>query len=374
MAGFRQRGKTWQYRIKHKGEEISKGGFRTKAEAKVAADKVEYELNIGIQVNKGDQLFIDYYKQWIKTYKLGVFSIDTDRYYENAARLVEKSFPNKKLKEITKDDYQQFLNEYAANDGDELAKETVRKTHNKVGASLKDAHANGYIAHNPTYNVTIRGADGVKDSEKYLHEGESKELVKELLNGIQLNYVTRYMLILQLATGCRISEIMALQFKDIDFKANRIDINKSWDYKYEHDFKSTKNKETRNISVDKKTMAIIKEFYDYQRSKKVLDSKQRLFERNGKIPSPVAINKALSKACARAGIQRVTSHAMRHTHASLLLLNDVNLAYISKRLGHRDITTTSEVYSHVLREMEAKNEKESADMFYNIYANSHQNT
>lgn len=66
-------------------------------------------------------------------------------------------------------------------------------------------------------------------------------------------------------------------------------------------------------------------------------------------------------------IQVVTSHALRHTHASLLILNGISLAYISKRLGHKDITTTSDTYSHVLKELEAKNEKESANMFFNIY-------
>ena len=232
MASFRKRGNTWQYRIKHNGEEISKSGFHTKTEAKVAADKVEHELNIGVQVSKGDQLFVDYYKNWIKTYKLGVHSVDTDRFYTNAVKLVEEYFPNRKLKDITKDDYQRFLNEYAGSGETMLAKATVKKTHQKIGAALKDAQANGYIAHNPTYKAIIRGKDPTKESEKYLHESESKALLNNLLDGIQLRYTTRYMLILQLATGMRIGEIMALQFKDFNFLNNRVDINKSWDYKH----------------------------------------------------------------------------------------------------------------------------------------------
>jgi len=367
MASFRKRGKYWQYRIKHNGEEISKSGFRTKAEAKVAANKVERELNIGVDVNKGDQLFLDYYKEWIETYKLGVYSEETDNFYLNAVKLIEKYFPGKKLKEIKRDDYQAFLNDYAKNDGNLRAKETVRKTHTKIGAAIRDAIASGYIVHDPTHKIQIRGKDGVKDSEKYLDAEEAELLLDELLNRIIVNYTTRYMLILQLATGMRISEVMALQFKDFNFLNNLIDINKSWDYKETNDFKPTKNKESRIISVDKKTMDIIKDLYDHQLSQKIVDSKQRLFAVNGKIPSLNAINKTLKRACKRAGIQKITSHALRHTHASLLLLNDVNLAYISKRLGHRDATITANTYSHVLKELEAKSEKESADVFYNIY-------
>ena len=144
MASFRKRGKTWQYRIKHNGEEISKGGFRTKGEAQSAATTIEYELGIGIDVNKADQLFIDYYKQWIKTYKIGVYSEETDCFYLNAVKLIEEYFPTRKLKEITRDDYQLFLddyqlflNDYAENNGNQRSKETVRKTHTKLAHHLE---------------------------------------------------------------------------------------------------------------------------------------------------------------------------------------------------------------------------------------------
>lgn len=364
MASFRKRGKTWQYRIKHNGEEISKSGFRTKTEAKVAADKVEYELNIGVQVSKGDQLFIDYYKQWIKTYKLGFYSKETDNFYLNALKLIEEHFPHHKLKDITSDEYQAFLNNYSKG----RARETVRKTHTKIGASIRDAVADGYIAHNPTHRITIRGEEGAKDTEKYLDEEEAMLLLDALLDRIVLNYTTRYMLILQLATGMRIGEVMALQFKDFNFLKNYVNVDKSWDYKETLDFQPTKNRETRVISLDTKTTKIMKDFYDYQLSHKIIDSKQRMFAVHGKIPDVNAVNKTLKRACKRAGIREVTSHALRHTHASILLLKGVSLAYISKRLGHKDITMTANTYSHVLKELEAQSEKESADMFYDMYS------
>lgn len=175
------------------------------------------------------------------------------------------------------------------------------------------------------------------------------------------------MLTLQLATGIRIGEVMALQFKDFNFLRNTLNIEKAWDYHDTNDFKPTKNRDTRVISVDKATMAILKQLYDFQLSQKVIDSKQRIFAVNGKIPDVNSVNKALKRSCKRADVQTVTSHAMRHTHASILLLNDVSLAYISRRLGHKDITMTANTYSHVLKELEARSEKESAHVFSNMY-------
>lgn len=367
MASFRKRGKKWQYRIKTDDGELSKGGFDTKAEARVAASKVQHEIDIGVQVNKGDLLFYDYYKHWAETYKLGVYSKDTDNFYLNALKLIKQYFPHTKLKNITKDDYQSFLNDYADNNGHTRSKQTVRKTHIKISACLKNAQASGHIVHDPTYKVTIRGKEPKKESEKYLNESEAKAVLNELLNDIKFSYVTRYMLIFQLATGMRISEVMAIQFKNINFLAKTVNIDKSWDYKENHEFKSTKNKETRVITIDSKTLKIIKPFYDHQMSQKIADRHSRLFAKNGHVPSINAINKALVRACKRANAQVVTSHALRHTHASLLLLNGVSIAYVSKRLGHKTISITSDTYSHLLKELEAKSEKESADIFYNIY-------
>ncbi|MDN6194358.1 MAG: site-specific integrase [Alkalibacterium sp.] len=368
MASFRKRGKTWQYRVTymdHNGErqEISKAGFRTKTEAKVAADKIEHELNSGINVQKGDMLFIDYYEEWIETYKIGAYSLETDRFYNDAVKIVNKYFKGVRLKEISRETYQQFLNDYSVG----RAKETVRKAHTKIGAPLRDAFHNGHIPKNPAYRPTIRGADGVKESEKFLNEGEAKAVLEALLDDLQFNYISRYMLILQFATGMRISEVMGVTIKDLDFLHNRLDINKTWDYKFGQGFQPTKNKEERNISVDKDTMDIMKEFYDHQLSRKIVDSKGRLFAHKGKIPSINGINKTLRRACKRAGVNEVTSHALRHTHASILLLNGVSIAYISKRLGHKNISITSNTYSHVLDELEARDESETIDIFSTIY-------
>lgn len=368
MASYRKRGKTWQYRVTYIDDngdrrELSKSGFTTKAEARVAAEKVEYELNIGVNVEKGEMLFLDYYKQWIETYKTGAYSIDNDKSYERFYRLAEEYFTGVKLNEVTHEFYQRFLNDYSTG----RAKETVRKAHNKIGAPLRFAFNSGHIPFNPTFRIVLRGTEGASDDDKHLQEYESKALLEALLDGIQYDYLSRYMLILQLATGARISEIMALQFKDFNFLNNRIEINKSWDYKYQLDFIPTKNKETRNISVDQKTMGIIKDLYDYQVSKKIVDSKQRIFAAQGKVPSVNAVNKALRRACRRAEVKEVTSHALRHTHASLLILNGVSVVYISKRLGHQSIDITTKVYSHVLEELELKSEKESADFMLKFY-------
>ncbi|MFK4886215.1 tyrosine-type recombinase/integrase [Lactococcus petauri] len=53
-------------------------------------------------------------------------------------------------------------------------------------------------------------------------------------------------------------------------------------------------------------------------------------------------------------ISPISFHGLRHTHASILLFKNVNILSVSKRLGHKDVTTTQSVYLHVIKEMEER--------------------
>ena len=152
---------------------------------------------------------------------------DNDRSYKHAMAIADRYFGELKLKEIDHETYQNFLNDYSKG----RARATVKKANDKIGAPLHHAFNHGHIPNNPTYKVKIDGDKAQKEAQNYLNKHEAEAVLKELLNGIRVDYTTRYMLILQLATGARIGEIMGLQFKDINFLNNRIDINKSWDYK-----------------------------------------------------------------------------------------------------------------------------------------------
>ena len=69
------------------------------------------------------------------------------------------------------------------------------------------------------------------------------------------------------------------------------------------------------------------------------------------------VSKVLQKFCLENKIGKYTLHSIRHTHCSYLLHNDVSIYYISKRLGHKNIKTTMDVYSHLLDEVEQKERK-----------------
>ena len=80
----------------------------------------------------------------------------------------------------------------------------------------------------------------------------------------------------------------------------------------------------------------------------------RLFNTGVSLITHNAVSKVLQKFCLENKIGKYTLHSIRHTHCSYLLHNDISIYYISKRLGHKNIKTTMDVYSHLLDEIEQK--------------------
>ncbi|KAA0784084.1 hypothetical protein EXW45_14510 [Bacillus wiedmannii] len=54
----------------------------------------------------------------------------------------------------------------------------------------------------------------------------------------------------------------------------------------------------------------------------------------------------------RVGLPQIRVHDLRHTHATMLIKQNVNVKLISSRLGHASIKTTLDIYSHVLPSMD----------------------
>lgn len=352
----------WKYTISYVDsngdyKQKSKQGFPTKTAAKEVAEPLELKLKTNIHTTDADMLFTDYYSSWIKTYKIGMFSLETDKIYKTAEKLVQANFGRLKLRQVSKDKYQQFINDYA----EDHAKETVRKIHNKVAACLRHAFHSGSIPIDVTHKITIKGNAGMDPEAKYIEEHELKALVIAIKDGLTFNQTSRYMLLLQASTGARIGEIMALTFDSFDFKKQTIKINKSYDYKYTKDIKDTKNGVHRIIDIDDVTIRIIKPYYDYKRKQSLTsiltNARNLLLVDDYMEPvSPEAVNKSLDRACKRAGIKRITSHGLRHTHASMLLTNGVPIQIVAERLGDTVEVVTS-VYAHVLQKMRDENKE-----------------
>lgn len=379
VASIQRYKKGWMFRVSYKEngkyKTKTKTGFRTKKEAEIAAAELEKKLKGGYDLSASEQFFPDYMRNWFEIYKKGKYSISHERNIELSVRLVEKHFANVRMKDITRDMYQKFINEL----GKKYSTATVRKRHTYIKECLKMAQEDQIITRDPTYKVIIKGndEDKVEEELKYLNYEEVKKLIAEIKKHLRPDYISRYIILFAIATGARFAEIIGLTWDCVDFQNKTVTFNKTWDYKFNNDFSSTKTYDSkRTITIDDDTLNLLKELKNNQnkmRLKSGLGEKynpKNLVFINYKmeVVTNKAVNKVLRKLCKRLNITPITTHGLRHTHASILLYKGVNIKYISRRLGHKDIVTTLQTYSHIMDEMEQKESRVVDEMMKDLFA------
>ena len=149
-------------------------------------------------------------------------------------------------------------------------------------------------------------------------------------------------------TGMRIGEADALQWSDIDFETGMLSITKTLYYKTMNDYKFVEPKtqaSIRTLYIDSDTINELKAWKEIQQ--KVLPKCKLVLSYNGTPTSKTTLPRALEKLAKLAGVHRIKIHALRHSHASLLISMGENPLLIKERLGHEKIQTTLGTYGHL---------------------------
>lgn len=353
LASIYKRGKTWAYKVYYyvdgKQKAVSKSGFKTKAEAKDASVKRENEILNGKNFDKEKVLLADYMKSWKKLYKDDTVSVKTLALLQTIINYVEKEF-NISLKDITDDNYQTYLNTLAKT----RSKVTVQKYHAYTAAAIRHAVKTKVLLHDPTASAVLKGQKDniVKEENKFIDHEDFRKLEKYLWDNICIKKKTWYIILFSMYTGARFGECLGLTWDCIDFDKKTIRIEKGFDYHFTHDFTEGKTKNSnRTIAAPEKLLQL-------------LSTLPRTKDRVLATTKNITVNKALNNALKHIGVDKhITFHALRHTHASILLSHGVQLLSVSKRLGHADSTITMKTYAHVIKELEKEDNKKINAIF-----------
>ncbi|UJF14998.1 site-specific integrase [Jeotgalibaca sp. MA1X17-3] len=170
-------------------------------------------------------------------------------------------------------------------------------------------------------------------------------------------------------SGLRKSEAFALTWKDIDFKGKTVSISKALARGEQNRLiiQSPKNKSSvRTISMDATTLAILKEWRKEQAitmlkyGHNTMNDTQLVFSTStNKFIDPNASFRHIEKVIQLNGLSKITTHGLRHTHCSLLFESDAPIQVVKERLGHSDIQTTMNIYTHVTE----KSKEDTAEKF-----------
>ena len=287
-----------------------------------------------------NDLFCDYYAQWICVYKEGaVRKVTMDKYKMSHSWLL-KLIPELKICELNRVSYQQLLNDYARFH----ERQTTMDFHHQLKGAIQDAVDDGLIEKDPTRKAIIKGKQPSVKKQKYLNQFELHTLLSSLDLRGEVNW--DWFILLVAKTGMRFSEALALTPKDFDFGHQILSISKTWDYKGQGGFLPTKNKSSvRKIQID---WQLVVRFSDLVRN---LPENEPIFVKKSCVYNST-VNNILARHCKKAGVPVITVHGLRHTHASLLLFAGVSIASVARRLGHASMTTTQKTYLHIIQELE----------------------
>ena len=192
-----------------------------------------------------NELFCNYYAQWIEVYKRGAIRDATMAKYLMTQKWVKKLVPELKVSQLTRTVYQQLLNDYAK----EHERQTTLDFHHQLKGAILDAVDEGMIDRDPTRKAIIKGKTPGTKKIKYLNQFELHTLLANLDIKEEVNW--DWFILHSAKTGMRFSEALAITPADFDFSRQTLSISKTWDYKGEGVFLPTKNKSSiRKIQID----------------------------------------------------------------------------------------------------------------------------
>lgn len=352
----------YEYRIKYKDpitqkyREKSKKGFTSHPEALHAATLVEKRLLEGFeQVPISLEEFL---KTWLEEYKKDVVRKNT---YNQHVYSVEKHilpyFKNILMQNIKPIMYQKFLNYLADEKG--YSKRTIEIVHTTFYNACDRAVNLGKIERNPCKNAIIKG----KVKNKEIEYMESDNIQKFLTTAYADNYNYWIFFKTLIQTGMRKGEAAALQWTDIDLKNKTITINKTLDFQTKEGedlFGDTKNYNSNRVITISQSLANDLHFHmKYQNQNKLIlnemyrhDLNLVFCRNNGDILPKSTLFNAMKRITKKAGVPDIPIHALRHTHAVLLLESGASMKYVQERLGHGSMQITADVYSHVSKKIE----------------------
>ena len=328
-------------------------GFKTKKEALLCEAKIKTEIATNGLLNTDVTTFKEIYDLWYEGYQ---HTIKESTLVVNSYvfKLLLKKLETLQLRKITLPYCQKIINDYSK----EFSLSTLKKIKIYGVMILEYAVKMKVIYSNPMKDVLLpkKKVDiNSNDADLYYTKDELNHFLKlvDSTNDIKLSAMFRVLAY----TGIRKGELQALNWDDIDFNNNTININKTLSINSEHKItvQTPKSKSSiRKISIDEQTKLILKRWKAKQRelffSLGIRVKKNQLCFTNDITNDYLYLNftnDKLSKICKKHKFKEIKIHGFRHTHCSLLFESGFTIQEVQDRLGHSDLKTTMSIYAHV---------------------------
>ena len=355
---------------------IKKFTGKTKTEARNKRLEYERQMLLG-NTSPSSVDFVNYMRHWAKLYKINTVKGSTYDAIENCieSRIKNYGIASMPLNCLNTEELQKYINELVKA---KYSHATIQKTYNTINNCLTQAVNNGDLVKNPLAGVKLPSPDRVLTAEKeieFFDESDIKKIFDEAQrvfeNGKPV-YQYGYAIIFLMYTGLRVGEAIALKWKDIDFDAKTVSVNRTASMiknrkdrpieegqivvkadKYLMVITTPKTKSSiRRLRLTKKAKLALEQLLELD--KPFINEDDYVIQTNThKIANRYNIARALRIVESNAKTEkRCGVHSLRHTFASMLFRKNIDVKVISKLLGHSKVTTTYNRYIHLIQEQE----------------------
>lgn len=376
MATVRKRGEAYQIRVSCGMDSQGKQVIKTctwKPEPGMTAKQTEKELQRQIvafenKVKQGyaaeNRLTFEKYAEYVMQLKetKGKKHRTLDRYTEMLQR-INPAIGYMKIEDIRPGHLNDFYAQLAKpgqnkKTGGRLSNKTILEHHRLISTILAQAEKEMLIPYNPASR-----AEPPRPQKKEVTYFQPDEIIaiRDALESEPIKWRTATHLLL--ITGCRRGEIMGLKWAKVDFENNRIHIDNNLQYTaarglYEETPKTAAS--VRNIKLPAETMQLLWQYRSWQARQQLASGDRWTYtdyvftQENGKPMHPDSLTDWLGKFSKRHDLPHINPHAFRHTMASILYFNGMDSVTISKRLGHAKVSTTADIYAHIIQEADER--------------------
>jgi len=302
---------------------------------------------------KADVTFGAWLDHWYQNDCKPAIRAKTQADYEN--RIYQHIIPelgNIPLAKLTPGDLQQFYIRLKqggrllrrAEYGPGLSDRMVKSCHVTCRVALDKAVAQGLILKNPA-NFCKAPATHPKEMQVLTQEEMQRLLIQAKEDGCF------ELLLLELSTGLRRGELLALRWDDLDLATGELRIERQVQrVKGELIVTQPKTKaSSRSIILPAPTLDVLKSYRQNVDSRWIFPSPRK----KDSPLDPSAVRKKLAAVLERAGCKHVRFHDLRHTFATSLLEAGVDIRYIQSLLGHSSISIT-QIYTHVTTQRQSE--------------------
>lgn len=247
----------------------------------------------------------------------------------------------------------------------QLSNKTILEHHRLIHTILTQAEKEMLVQYNAAAKATPP-----KAAKKEVNYFQPEDIVKirEALDKEPLKWkVASHLLLI---TGCRRGEIMGLRWDRVDFANSKIKIDTNLLYSAKRGIyeDTTKTGTVRFIKLPAETMELLRQYrrwymeLRFKNGDRWQDTGFLFVKENGEPMIPDGITAWLSDFSKRHNLPHINPHAFRHTMASILINSGKDVVSVSKRLGHAKVSTTTDIYSHIIMEADEQSSECLADV------------